>query len=90
MQTIPENASLLEFSPLGNTAKVVPVVLWNRTDPEVGGRGRLEQGGKLWVAEGVTQEDQGNYTVRNVEGDVLSRSRLAVHGETEDDRGLDV
>lgn len=66
------------------------VVLWNRTDPEVSnaGRGRLEQDGKVWVAEGVSPADQGNYTVRNAKGNVLSRSSLTVLGETEDDAEL--
>lgn len=89
-QNIPENASLLEFSPRGAPAEAMPVVLWKRTDPEAsnGGRGRLEQGGKVWVAEGVSQADQGNYTMKNVNGNVLSQSRLTVRGETEDDAGL--
>lgn len=89
-QSIPENAALLEFSPLGAPAEATPVVLWNQTDTEAGnaGRGRLEQGGKVWVAERVSQVDQGNYTVRSVNGNVLSYSRLTVHGETEDDAEL--
>lgn len=89
-QNLPENAALLEFSPLGAPAEAVPVVLWNRTDPKTGnvGRGWLEQGGKVWVAERVSQTDQGNYTVRNVNGNVLSHSRLTVHGETEEDAEL--
>lgn len=68
----------------------MPVLLWNCTDPEVTnyGRGRLEQGGKVWVAEGVSQADQGNYIVRNANGNVLSHSRLTVLGETEDDAEL--
>ncbi|XP_011608972.2 uncharacterized protein [Takifugu rubripes] len=83
-QNIPENAALLEFSPLGAPAEAMPVVLWNRTDTEAGnaGRGRLEQGGKVWVAERVSQVDQGNYTVRNVNGNVLSYSRLTVRAHS--------
>lgn len=89
-QNIPENASLLEFSPRGAPAEAMPVVLWKRTDPEArnASRGRLEQGGKVWVAEGVSQADQGNYTMKNVNGKVLSQSRLTVRGETEDDAEL--
>lgn len=61
----------------------MPVVLWNRTNPETSdaGRGRLQRGGKVWVAERVTQADQGNYTVRDDKGKVLSRSTLTVRGE---------
>lgn len=61
----------------------MPIVLWNQTDPEtsVARRGRLLRGGKVWVAERVTQADQGNYTVRDTQGTVLSRSALAVRGE---------
>lgn len=58
-------------------------MLWNRTDPDTGevGRGRLQRDGKVWVAERVTQADQGNYTIRDDSGKVLSRSTLTVHGE---------
>lgn len=68
----------------------MPVVLWNRTDPEATSaiRGRLEQGGGVWVAEGVTQADQGNYITRNASGNVLTHSRLTVLGETVDDSEL--
>ncbi|XP_035760013.1 uncharacterized protein LOC102792656 isoform X4 [Neolamprologus brichardi] len=81
--SIPENGSLLEFSHRGAPSEAVPVVLWNRTDPETGdaGRGRLLRGGKVWVAERVTQADQGNYTVRDDNGKVLGRSTLTVRGE---------
>ncbi|XP_015235703.1 PREDICTED: uncharacterized protein LOC107088197 isoform X2 [Cyprinodon variegatus] len=79
---IPENASLLEFSPRGAPPEAMPVVLWNRTNPETSeaGRGRLLRGGKVWVAERVTQADQGNYTVKDDAGKVLSRSTLSVRG----------
>ncbi|XP_056239066.1 uncharacterized protein LOC130173657 isoform X1 [Seriola aureovittata] len=78
---IPENGSLLEFSPRGAPPEVMPIVLWNRTDPETSdaGRGRLLRSGKVWVAERVTQVDQGDYTVRDTQGKVLSRSTLTVH-----------
>lgn len=61
----------------------MPIVLWNRTDPETSdlGRGRLLRGGKIWVAERVTQADQGNYTVKDMHGKALSRSTLTVRGE---------
>lgn len=80
---IPENGSQLEFSPRGAPPEAMPVVLWNRTDPETSnaGRGRLLRGGKVWVAERVTQADQGNYTMRDDTGKVVSRSTLTVHGE---------
>uniref|UniRef100_A0A8C4EBU3 Uncharacterized protein n=1 Tax=Dicentrarchus labrax TaxID=13489 RepID=A0A8C4EBU3_DICLA len=76
--------SLLEFSPRGAPPEAMPVVLWNRTDPETSnvGRGRLLRSGKVWVAERVTQADQGNYTVRDSMGKVVSRSTLTVRGET--------
>ncbi|XP_044220671.1 uncharacterized protein LOC122991104 isoform X1 [Thunnus albacares] len=79
---IPENASLLEFSPRGSPPEAMPVVLWNWTDPDTSdmGRGRLLRGRKVWVAERVTQADQGNYTVRDGRGKVLSRSTLTVRG----------
>lgn len=48
-------------------------------------RGRLEQGGKVWVADRVTQADQGNYSVRDDQAKVLSFSTLRVQGEMEDD-----
>ncbi|XP_034086648.1 uncharacterized protein LOC117555788 isoform X3 [Gymnodraco acuticeps] len=80
---IPENGSLLEFTPWGAPPEAMPVVLWNRTDPETSdaGRGRL-RAGKVWVAERVTQADQGNYTVRNDRGKVVSRSTLTVRGRS--------
>ena len=81
--SIPENGSLLEFSPRGAPSEAMPIVLWNRTDPGTDdpGRGRLLRGGKVWVAERVTQVDQGNYTLRDPQGRVLSRSTLTVRGE---------
>nr|XP_020480108.1 uncharacterized protein LOC109974311 isoform X2 [Monopterus albus] len=81
---IPENGFLLEFSPRGAPPEAMPVVLWNRTDPQTreAGRGRLLRGGKVWVAEKVTQADQGNYTVIDVQGKVLSRSILTVRGHS--------
>ncbi|KAM8732282.1 uncharacterized protein AB9X84_024366 isoform 1-T1 [Acanthopagrus schlegelii] len=81
---IPEDGSLLEFSPRGAPPEAMPVVLWNRTDPETSnaGRGRLLRGGKVWVAERVTQADQGNYTVRDDTGKVVSRSTLTVRGHS--------
>ncbi len=87
--SIPENGSILEFSPRGAPPEALPVVLWNRTDPESSsmGRGRLLRAGKLWVAPRVTQADQGNYTLRDGEGKVMSRSTLTVRGElTGDER----
>nr|XP_040031169.1 uncharacterized protein LOC120818285 [Gasterosteus aculeatus aculeatus] len=77
--SIPENGSLLEFSPRGAPPEAMPVLLWNRTDPVTSdaGRGRL-RAGKVWVAERVTQADQGNYTVRDSKGRVLHRSSLSV------------
>ncbi|XP_017282607.1 uncharacterized protein LOC108242330 [Kryptolebias marmoratus] len=82
--SIPENASLLEFSPRGAPPEAMPIVLWNRTNPETSdaGRGRLLRGGKAWVAERVTQADQGNYTVKDEDGNVLSRSTLSVRGHS--------
>ncbi|XP_050928242.1 uncharacterized protein LOC108899260 isoform X2 [Lates calcarifer] len=81
---IPENGSLLEFSPRGAPHEAMPIVLWNRTDPETSdlGRGRLLRGGKIWVAERVTQADQGNYTVKDMHGKALSRSTLTVRGHS--------
>ncbi|XP_040904320.1 uncharacterized protein LOC121188574 [Toxotes jaculatrix] len=40
------------------------------------------RGGKVWVAERVTQVDQGNYTLRDTEGKVLSHSTLTVRGHS--------
>lgn len=59
------------------------VVLWNRSDAETSsaGRGRLLRGGKVWAAERVTQADQGNYTMRDGQGKVLSRCSLTVRGK---------
>ncbi|XP_062249169.1 uncharacterized protein LOC133958416 isoform X3 [Platichthys flesus] len=81
---IPENGSLLEFSPRGAPSEAMPIVLWNHTDPGTGdpGRGRLLRGGKVWVAKRVTQVDQGNYTLRDPQGRVLSRSTLTVLGHS--------
>ncbi|XP_077388999.1 uncharacterized protein LOC144026286 isoform X3 [Festucalex cinctus] len=77
---IPENSFVLEFVPRGAPSEAMPIVLWNRTDPDtaVAGRGRLLRDRKVWVADRVTQADQGNYTVRDAEGKVLSRSTLTV------------
>lgn len=62
-------------------------MLWNLSDAQTSsvGRGRLQRGGKVWVAEKVTQADQGNYTLKNLEGKVLSRSTLTVRGENGQD-----
>ncbi|CAJ1058529.1 uncharacterized protein LOC121516486 isoform X1 [Xyrichtys novacula] len=80
---IPENGSLLEFLPRGAPHEAMPVVLWNKTDPVTSnaGRGRLRSG-KLWVAERVTQADQGNYTIRDDKGKAISRSTLTVRGHS--------
>ncbi|KAM9740525.1 uncharacterized protein ACNS7B_011944 isoform 1-T1 [Menidia menidia] len=82
--SIPENGSLLEFTPRGAPPEAMPIVLWNRTNPQTGevGRGRMLRGGKVWVAERVTQADQGNYTVRDDNGKVLFRSTLSVRGHS--------
>ncbi|XP_038555447.1 uncharacterized protein LOC119888791 isoform X1 [Micropterus salmoides] len=82
--SVPENGSLLEFSPWGAPPEAMPVVLWNRTDPVTNdvGRGRLLRGGKIWVAERITQADQGNYTVRDGMGKVVSRNTLTVRGRS--------
>ncbi|XP_029021810.2 uncharacterized protein LOC114864966 [Betta splendens] len=81
--SIPENGSLLEFSPRGAPHAASPIVLWNETDPETSSarRGRLLHSRRVWVAERVTQADQGNYTVRDVQGNVLSHRLLIVRGE---------
>uniref|UniRef100_A0A1A8BF00 Ig-like domain-containing protein n=1 Tax=Nothobranchius kadleci TaxID=1051664 RepID=A0A1A8BF00_NOTKA len=81
---IPENASLLEFYPRGAPPEAMPIVLWNRTNPETSdaGRGRLLRGGRVWLAEKVTQADQGNYTIKDDGGNVLSRSTLSVRGHS--------
>lgn len=80
---IPENSSLLAFSPKGAPPEAMPVVLWNRTNynSSEAGRGRLIRGGKIWVAEKITQADQGNYTVKDGKGKVLLRSTLTVQGK---------
>ncbi|KAM9835713.1 uncharacterized protein ACBT44_019420 [Syngnathus typhle] len=81
---IPEDSFILEFAPRGAPSKAMPIVLWNRTDPDTGiaGRGRMLRERKVWVADRVTQADQGNYTVRDAEGKVLSRCTLTVRGHT--------
>uniref|UniRef100_A0AAV2MJP3 Uncharacterized protein n=1 Tax=Knipowitschia caucasica TaxID=637954 RepID=A0AAV2MJP3_KNICA len=78
--SIPENSFLLEFSPKGAPLEAMPVVLWNRTSYTTSGagRGRIGRGGKVWIADKVTQADQGNYTVRDHQGKVLMRSTLTV------------
>ncbi|XP_072295707.1 uncharacterized protein [Eucyclogobius newberryi] len=80
--SVPENSVFLEFSPKGAPLEAMPVVLWNRTSYNASGagRGRIVRGGKVWVADKVTQADQGNYTVRDAQGKVLIRSTLVVHG----------
>ncbi|XP_029021297.1 uncharacterized protein LOC114864581 isoform X2 [Betta splendens] len=82
--SIPENGSLLEFSPRGAPHAASPIVLWNETDPETSSarRGRLLHSRRVWVAERVTQADQGNYTVRDVQGNVLSHRLLIVRGHS--------
>lgn len=82
-----ENGTLLEFAPRGAPSEAMPVVLWNLSNAETSnvGRGRLQRGGKVWVAEKVTQADQGNYTLKNHEGKVLSRSTLTVRGKNGQD-----
>ncbi|XP_010901824.2 uncharacterized protein LOC105029934 [Esox lucius] len=81
---IPEDGSLLQFSPRNAPPGSLPVVLWNRTDPETSelGRGGLGSDGRVWVAERVTQTDQGNYTILDDNGKVISRSQLTVNGHT--------
>ncbi|XP_042158981.1 uncharacterized protein LOC112220839 [Oncorhynchus tshawytscha] len=79
---IPKYVSVLEFSPRGSPSDSQTVLLWNRMDPETSeaGRGRLGSSGRVWVAERVTQADQGNYTLRDENGKVISRSKLIVNG----------
>ncbi|XP_016895042.1 uncharacterized protein LOC103390976 isoform X2 [Cynoglossus semilaevis] len=79
---IDKGGVFLEFFPRGAPPESMPVVLWNQTNPQTSsvGRGRLLQGRNVWVAERVTQVDQGNFTVRDKNGNVLSRSILTVHG----------
>lgn len=80
---IPENSFLLEFYPKGAPLEAMPIVLWNRTSYNASdaGRGRITRGGRAWVAEKVTQADQGNYTVKDDQGKVLMRSTLTVQGK---------
>lgn len=80
---IPKDGSLLEFFPRGSPPESQPVVLWNQSDPESGesGRGRVQLDGRVWLAETVTQADQGNYTFRDDNGKVLSRSTLTVQAD---------
>ncbi|KAL0974102.1 hypothetical protein UPYG_G00215400 [Umbra pygmaea] len=82
--TIPKEGFLLEFSPQNSPPESQPVLLWNRTDPEnsEAGRGRLGPHGGVWVADRVTQADQGNYTIRDEDGKIISRSKLTVNGHT--------
>ncbi|KAJ8015742.1 hypothetical protein DPEC_G00029310 [Dallia pectoralis] len=82
--SIPKHGSLLEFSPRASPPDSQPVVLWNRTDPDTSnlGRGRLGSDGRVWVADRVTQADQGNYTILDENGKVISRCQLTVYGHT--------
>ncbi|CAL8263989.1 unnamed protein product [Lota lota] len=81
---IPENGFLLEFSPMGSPPESKPVLLWNRTNPEMsqGGRGQMQYHRELWVVRKVTPADQGKYTMRSKAGKLISRSRLIVRGHT--------
>ncbi|KAG7517874.1 hypothetical protein JOB18_018627 [Solea senegalensis] len=83
-KTIPESGVLLDFSPRGVPPEAVPIVLWNRTYPKTRDieRGRLQRDGTVWIIERVTQDDQGNYTVRDKDGNVMSRSILSVRGHS--------
>ncbi|KAF7668020.1 hypothetical protein LDENG_00036820, partial [Lucifuga dentata] len=79
--SIPDNSSLLEFSPKGAPPEATPIVLWNQTNPDSNaGQGRIIRNGKAWLVERVTQADQGNYTLRDGKGKVLSRCTLTVQG----------
>ncbi|KAG7275750.1 hypothetical protein CRUP_009853 [Coryphaenoides rupestris] len=86
---IPEGGNVLEFNPLGSPPEAEPVLLWNGTDPGMspgqgggGGRGQMLRNGELWVARKVSPADQGNYTLRNKAGKLMSRSKLTVRGHS--------
>ncbi|XP_035806596.2 uncharacterized protein LOC111572170 [Amphiprion ocellaris] len=73
--SLPEKAEILESTPLN---RVNPVVLWNRTNPQVKSvrRGWVNQ--NFWQVENITQSENGFYNIRQKDNTLLSRTHLNV------------
>ncbi|XP_023131221.2 uncharacterized protein LOC111571996 [Amphiprion ocellaris] len=73
--SLPEKAEILEITPLN---RVNPVVLWNRTNPQVKSvrRGWVNQ--NFWQVENITQSENGFYNIRQKDNTLLSRTHLNV------------
>ncbi|XP_051810629.1 uncharacterized protein LOC110965024 isoform X7 [Acanthochromis polyacanthus] len=78
--SLPEKAEILEITPLnrGNP----PVVLWNRTNPQVKRVRRGQVIENFWQVENVTQSEDGFYNIRQKDNTLLSRIDLNVKEHT--------
>lgn len=69
----------LEYTRSGSYLE--PLVLWNISDPAAAERSRGVVSGGHWVAQNITQSDQGNYTLRSASGKRISTTILIVTGK---------
>ncbi|KAL2081413.1 hypothetical protein ACEWY4_023266 [Coilia grayii] len=70
------NGDILEYTRRGSYLE--PVLLWNRSDPSVSERSRGRVIAGHWIAKNITQSDQGNYTLRDVNGSRVFTTVLIV------------
>ncbi|XP_018610434.1 uncharacterized protein LOC108935927 isoform X2 [Scleropages formosus] len=75
---ISHGGAVIEFSPEGSQSFPQSLILWNSSVPWESQRGRGSVKGGHWILEGVTQADQGNYTLRDGSRQLLSTVRLNV------------
>ncbi|XP_059202103.1 uncharacterized protein LOC131981704 [Centropristis striata] len=75
---VPSDAEFLEFTLL--YSKDQPKVLWNRTDPQTnrGRRVQVARSGRSWEINDLTQADNGYYSFRAKDYNLLIRTRLEV------------
>lgn len=73
---LPEDAEILEFTPLHSLDP--PVVLWNRSNPQVQSvhSGQVNQ--SSWQVQNVTQSENGFYDIRQKDNTLLCRTQLKV------------
>ncbi|XP_023653184.1 uncharacterized protein [Paramormyrops kingsleyae] len=79
---ISSGGALMEFSPKSSQSLSQPTTLWNSSIPSKSQQSRGSVKAGHWILEGLTQADQGNYTLRDVNRQLLSTVHLIVeeHG----------
>lgn len=78
---ISSGGALMEFSPKSSQSLSQPTTLWNSSVPLKSQQSRGSVKAGHWILEGLTQADQGNYTLRDVNRQPLSTVHLIVEGE---------